>query len=655
MTSRLSPQPADVNGAPPHDLCAHVLAANPFTDNRVNGPDPGGADVGDVHRTAYERLTALAREALAARRGLGAVLWGEAGVGKSHVLARLGRWAAEGAAPFVYLHNLQASPDGLPRSLLRAIVSTLTLGRASRFRRTPLFRLAASFAHEAFGYEPEIKPPWGAVGHAWDRLVDRDGAARADLTNRIAYRVLLHFFYSAYAASEGLKDGRAALAVRWLSGDYLDPAEAARLHLPPAAGRDEPIGLGDNQQIKQVLVALTRLALAARQPFLLCFDQVDNLEDEQMAALARFLEALLDAAPNLLVVSAGVQASLLDWCQTRVIQESAWHRLAQFEVRLQRVTSAEAERIVAERLRQYFAPFRGRAGWPSDPLFPLGEAWRSEFLRDKADLRPRDVINWAREGFRREQEALSRHGEAAWLTTWGRRQPPAPVPLPAPEEEILRAIDRCVVRQLAQHKAQRAAEPGSLPPDADNLAGLVAGLLEQCRDLGADYGLAAVERPAARSGARPAYDVLLRRRAGGAEERSWLLFVVMTNGQSTTAKLRRAGEAADAPDHLVLVTDQRRPLVLGARGKEHLVQLREGRAGEFRHVELTPADIAELDALRAVVGLARSGDLEADVTPAHTRLLSEAEVIESLHRQGRYRAAPLLRDLVAEPAPVAAV
>src|SRR5262249_3240019 len=155
-------------------------------------------------------------------------------------------------------------------------------------------------------------------------------------------------------------DGVASLAVRWLAGDYLDPPEAARLRLPPARSRDEPVGLADNQQVKQVLVTLARLARSARQPFLLCFDQVDNLDAAQMAALARFLEALLATAPNLLVATAGVQATLLPWRQARVIQDSAWDRLAQFEVQLQRVTPDEAERIVAARLGRFLEPFRGQ-------------------------------------------------------------------------------------------------------------------------------------------------------------------------------------------------------------------------------------------------------------------------------------------------------
>ena len=211
----------------------------------------------------------------------------------------------------------------------------------------------------------------------------------------------------------------AVLAVRWLSGDYLDPDEARQLGLPPGRGAAEPVALADEQQIKQVLVALSRMALSRQQPFVLCFDQVDNLDDDQAAALARFLEAVIDSAPNLLVVTAGVQASLLRWRQMKVFQDSAWDRLAQFEVRLERLNPDESRRVVAARLERVVTPFVAlepvRVRVQHDELFPLGRAWADEFFRDRVDLRPRDAINGAREGWRREQERLRQLGGAAWL------------------------------------------------------------------------------------------------------------------------------------------------------------------------------------------------------------------------------------------------
>ena len=70
-----------------------VRSTNPFTDNRVNAPSDEAVDVPSLHGQAFERLTGLALEALAARRGIGVMLWGEAGIGKSHLLSRLDRWA----------------------------------------------------------------------------------------------------------------------------------------------------------------------------------------------------------------------------------------------------------------------------------------------------------------------------------------------------------------------------------------------------------------------------------------------------------------------------------------------------------------------------------------------------------------------------------
>src|SRR4051794_14746520 len=98
MTDPLSAaRTAPAAGGLPEDFCRSVLAANPFLDNRVNGPSARDVDVGSIHRAAFDRLLTLAREAHQARRGIGAVLWGEAGIGKSHLLSRLGRWAGQGA------------------------------------------------------------------------------------------------------------------------------------------------------------------------------------------------------------------------------------------------------------------------------------------------------------------------------------------------------------------------------------------------------------------------------------------------------------------------------------------------------------------------------------------------------------------------------
>jgi hypothetical protein len=637
-----------------------VLAANPFTANRVNGPSATDVDVDTIHRAAFEQVTALAAEAGTSDRGLGAVLWGEAGIGKSHLLARLNRWAEQdNHACFVYLYNLQASPDNLPRSLLKAVISTLTRGRTTDLHRTPLFQLVLKAVHEALDQDTSRIHPWPDVERAVGRLVDRlaQAPARAALVHRPAYDVLFRFFRAACRDGPRARDHRlAALALCWLGGDSLDPAEACQLGLPPARDRGEPVALGDNQEIKQVLVALSELARYRRQPLLLCLDQVDNLDDDQVTALARFLEAVIDSAPNLLAVTAGVQQTLFDFRQKGLIQASAWDRLAQFEIGLHRVTVAEGRQIVAARLKRFLEPFHDlepvRERLRQDPFFPLGVAWSGAYFGDKSEVRPRDVLTGAREGWRRQQAALRADGGPAWLDSWTGLPPESTGRIVRPPFDLDAAIDRKVAQKMDEHQAQRRAEPHTLPPDANNLSGLVQALLEQCVRAGGLHGVAGVEwlrRP--RSGPPPAVHLLVRLRPPGADREmlAGLLFVATGSATSAAAFLRRLAKDKRPFEHILLVTDQRQPLPLGERGQEYLAALR-GRH-RFQQVELTFDEYAALDALKAVIGLARSGDLEVEVGPGQVRRVTEAEVIASHQRRGRYLAAAVLRDLFANPAP----
>src|SRR5262249_12109771 len=145
------------------------------------------------HHDAFAGLTELADDALAARRGLGVVLWGQAGIGKSHLLSRLGRWAArDNRACFVYLHNLQAAPESLPRSVLHAVVSILTQGRRPDFGPTPLFeRVRAALREAVAPGGPRVSRP--ALEYAYNAWLNRLAAADvpgAGLIDRTVYQIL---------------------------------------------------------------------------------------------------------------------------------------------------------------------------------------------------------------------------------------------------------------------------------------------------------------------------------------------------------------------------------------------------------------------------------------------------------------------------------
>ena len=628
----------------------HVRFTNPFVTDRVVQPALAGElDAETVHQGPFRRLLDLARTARDGRLGVGVVLWGEAGVGKSHLLARLARWARQDdQACFVYLQNLQPGPEHLPRSLLRVTVSILTLGRQDRFHETPLFRLVESAVQTALRQGGQTLDPERAFAGLLDRL-GAQAPGQAAFVDRTVYNVLFRFLRSASAAVAGPDDGVAAAAVRWLSGDPVGPDEARLLGLPPQSQGDDGAALADNQQIKLVLVALSQMALFARQPLLLCFDQVENVEDAQVGAMTRFLQALLDGAPNLLVVTCGVKDTLHHWQEQGVIQEAAWDRIGQFQIDLPRITAQESRQIVETRLEHFLTPFLElgpvKARVQEDHLFPLGAAWFDEYIKDKVDLRPRQVIRWARDGWAGAQQALREWDGARWLTDWGKTPTKPVVGPPAEPWEVV--VDRKVAAKLDEQKQQRQLDPETLPPDADNLAGLVESLLRQCLQGPQSHALTDVRRPAPpNKKQRAAYHLTVRQRRDGRELDTGVLFLTAGDAASAVWALRRVVEDRKPPARLLLASDRRRPLRLAAKGKEYMDRLCRHYGDGLQRIDLTFDQYAELDALKAVAGMARSGDLEIELPGGEVRRVTEAEVVASHHRRDRYAAHPLLRPLL---------
>ena len=80
-------------------------------------------------------------------------------------------------ACFVYLHNLQASPDRLPRYVLKCVVSVLTGGQVSFLYDTKLFLMVNAAVKEALLEEGLTRPNWNDLEAAYQRRVDRLAAA----------------------------------------------------------------------------------------------------------------------------------------------------------------------------------------------------------------------------------------------------------------------------------------------------------------------------------------------------------------------------------------------------------------------------------------------------------------------------------------------
>ena len=167
-------------------------------------------------------------------------------------------------------------------------------------------------------------------------------------------------------------------------------------------------------------------------------------------------------------------------------------------------------------------------------------------------------------------------------------------------------------------------------------------LLEQCRGEGLPYTFRDAERMKKKSGRMPPYDVLVREhREHDAKEITTGVLFVTNSGRSATEALRRLLNDEHPPHHRLLVTDQeRRPLKMGEQGVAYYRDLEKLGKDSFEHIKLDFEQYAALDALEAVVGLARVGDLEIEWPRGTIRPVSEAEVVASNHRKGRYLPSP---------------
>jgi hypothetical protein len=385
------------------------------------------------------------------------------------------------------------------------------------------------------------------------------------------------------------------------------------------------------------------------------------MKPDQLTALGQTVHPLIDHAENLLVVVSGVRESLLKAIDDNTIPEAVADRLNHKQpIVINRIKRADARRILEDRLVHFLKPFEALAEvnrcFKEDALFPLGTQWFDGCEPQSIEVRPRDVLSWANDRWREIKKAIEQQGQD-WISKWpgsGDKGPLVVDPVVVGSEEITRAIDQKVSDKIEESVNGRRLQRGSLPADASNMMGLTKILLEQC--LGhAEYTLKSV---AARGKQQVDLVVEEVRACDQRTMQNHVQFCVTGSKVSAAFQLRKLLDSEGA-DVRVLVTDHDRfPLQLGQRGQEYLAAL-ESRGKAFVQVQLSFEEYAQLDALQAVVGQARSGDLEIEPQPRQIIPVAEPEVVESHHRQGRYLGNRLLQLFLTEmpvvepPPPVA--
>jgi len=649
------------------DFFQALRTERPFSSNRVSDPSLHDVDVRNINAKEFERLTRLAGDALRGykkkdRNGIGAMLLGGAGVGKSHLLSRFYRWAqqrdegGQDRAVYVYLHNVLADPEQLPRYLLRNVISQLSEGRSGFYEETLLYRLlrdAVRHGLDVRGYraEPGRLPPLEEIIAALETVNTRGG----DRQQRDQLAVMLRVYVNLlHARTEGESQAELVEAgLDWLSGDPIEPAMAEKLGIRRMAA-DESVMLLDDDHLEKVFLLLTEIAAVAGRPFILCVDQVDNLSEDKVRALTEFLHKLLDDARNLLIVTSGVRETMLRFRETGLIKLSTWDRIAEEELDLRLALTADAYKIIESRVKRFRRSYNEvpqvENAVARDPLFPLTGQWWKRKVNDVPELKPRQAISWAKDSWQQELEKLEAQGDSHWLSAW-----PTDEAVVAPPVESLEAvIDRKIETKIDESMGQRRLHRGSLPADGGNLRALLEELLVHCQGR-SPYTLVSFDRPRLPHGRKyAAHDLVVEelRPEDGAKVRSGVLFLVTRDGSFTYHALKRLVDSGDQVQRQILVTDEeRRPLRRTPGAGKLYEELKRRGEDRFRHITLNFDEYAYLDALVGVVGQARVGDLEVEYPRSTFRSVTEGEVIEALHRQDVFRRHPLLQEFVTEEMP----
>ena len=351
--------------------------ANPFHSSVVSDPwDAPETDVISVHQAAFNRCC----EAVAAIRTrphtTSALIYGQAGSGKTHLLARLRARVAR-----------EAEADG-PGGMQEAIFVSAPLRTSARmiWRHLrdclvgDLLRHSGAGATQLERLLLNLLTKHGMIdGDSRLWLAEKSREARIENHRLFELEELFDLIdgegrlsYSLRAALGHLLVGRhRGLAVAWLRGASLPETALAKLEIMPAPDDDDEL----EEQAHQLVIALCSLA-TAELPLIFCFDQIEALQLDPkdpsgLIAFGQMISALQAETRHTLLITC-VQAVFRDALGQHV-RGADLDRIKEFgEVALNPLTWEEAKQLIKARMDAAPELKRLRAD-QSEPLWPLSE------------------------------------------------------------------------------------------------------------------------------------------------------------------------------------------------------------------------------------------------------------------------------------------
>jgi hypothetical protein len=541
---------------------------NPFRSSVTADPwKMPEADVPNIHGNVFRDCCLALAQVRATGSSTGLLIHGQAGSGKTHLLARLREHLADRPPPYPDLNQsrqvfasvrLATTPRRIWRHVRQRFVDDLLLRRLPE-RLSQLEHLLATRLAELgegagdlgrwWEYKREADP-----GHLDELLYDLSVEAQAD--DRLM-NVLGQFARGAQKRN----------ARSWLRGDPLSEGALEQLGLAPAPSE----ACDPEDEARSVVVSLCRLA-GPRIPVVFCFDQVEALDlsddgHQGLAAFAKLIAELHDQCGNTVLISC-IQTDFLPTIKSSV-PEYAYGRITSYGNRaLAPLRLEEALELVATRLE--FAPGLAalRQGAP-DRIWPLTTDEVRKRVGGGNGCTPRELLSFCADRFADLQHAA--------------------VGAPPTDDEFL----ECDWRRRFE-----AAMASNTPDQTEEILTDAFPLLVQIVGQGARLGVDDALR-----------DVDFTLTDPQTQARVGVSLCTQPNMNALTSRLRRLRESLEQGklQKLVLLRDSRTPISEGAKkAREHLDELRKQPAVFCR----PPVQaLAALDALRSLLADAQSGDL----------------------------------------------
>lgn len=369
---------------------------NPFLAIKVDDTAtlPAG-DVPELHARVREKCRLALAQAQQSEQSIGLMVIGEAGSGKSHLIARLRQDLAGNTRTVLATISLRGAFAGkLWRHVRARLVAELLRSYPGSEGLNGLLRIL----HNQF---PTWASEQNAKGGLFEILI---GRAKTGLNSH------LHEFAQTctldYALQKVLCKLENRHAQAWLRGQQLDATDLAELGLPPAFPSEQE----QETASREVVLSLFRLAGTATTLFV-CFDEVEAIQagTYDAASLRQFTtlatDLLAETGPR--VVATFIRPNL-QMDVSRAVEASNVQKMAQDSTVLPPISWEQTVRLSKARLEAETSCRAARLDYPEQSFWPLSQEFLERVYKEnKRSLTPRHLIRACAVEFERLQQGSS--------------------------------------------------------------------------------------------------------------------------------------------------------------------------------------------------------------------------------------------------------